>query len=127
MMTLGISPPLLLSLNGQVDITVSRSVGGIWVKGVYKPNAPTTLTIKANIQPILKSTETQMLPEGDRSKEMVKVYTTSELLQRKEGVSPVQGDTFVFDGKTWEVMKVIAYKMGVLSHFKSICVRRELT
>ena len=31
------------------------------------------------------------------------------------------------EGKTWEVMKVISYKMGVMDHYKSICVRRELT
>lgn len=124
---LGISPPLLLPLNGQVEITIKRSVGGSWVKGVYKPRPTTSTTISANIQPVLKSTDTLLLPEGDRSREMVKVYTTFELLQRKEGDSPVQGDTFVFDGKTWEVMRVIGYKMGVLSHFKSICVRREIT
>lgn len=126
-MSLGISPPLLLPLNGQVEITVSRSIGGTRVKGVYKPNPPTTLTIKANIQPILKSTDTMLLPEGDRSKEMIKVYTVIPLIQRTEGANPTQGDTFVFDGKTWEVMKVISYKMGVLDHQKSICVRRELT
>ena len=126
-MSLGISPPLLLPLNGQVEITVSRSSGGTWVKGVYKPNAPVPVVMKANIQPVLKSTETMLMPEGDRSKEMVKVYTTSALIQRTEGITPTQGDTFVFDGKTWEVMKVISYKMGILDHWKSICVRRELT
>lgn len=126
-MSLGISPPLLLPLNGQVEITVNRSSGGTWVKGVYRPNASAPVVIKANIQPILKSTETMLMPEGDRSKEMIKVYTVAPLIQRTEGVSPLQGDTFVFDGKTWEVMKVISYKMGVLDHFKSICVRRELT
>lgn len=126
-MSLGISPPLLLPLNGQVEITVNRSSGGTWVKGVYKPNASVAVVMKANIQPVLKSTETMLMPEGDRSKEMVKVYTTSALVQRTEGVAPTQGDTFVFDGKTWEVMKVISYKMGILDHWKSICVRRELT
>ena len=126
-MSLGISPPLLLPLNGQVEITINRSSGGSWVKGVYRPNATTPLVIKANIQPVLKSTETMLMPEGDRSKEMVKVYTTVPLVQRTEGANPTQGDTFVFDGKTWEVMKVISYKMGILNHTKSICVRRELT
>jgi hypothetical protein len=126
-MNLGISPPLLLTLNGQVEIEVNRSSGGTRIKGVYKPNLPTAITMQANIQPILKSTDTMLMPEGDRSKEMVKVYTTEALIQRTEGVSPTQGDTFVFDGKTWEVMRVVGYKMGVLNHYKAICVRRELT
>lgn len=126
-MSLGISPPLLLPLNGQVEITVNRSSGGTWVKGVYRPNASTPVVMKANIQPVLKSTDTMLLPEGDRSKEMIKVYTVAPLIQRIEGVSPKQGDTFVFDGKTWEVIRVISYKMGILDHHKSICVRRELT
>lgn len=126
-MSLGISPPLLLPLNGQVEITVNRSSGGTWVKGVYRPNTSAPVVMKANIQPVLKSTETMLMPEGDRSKEMIKVYTVAPLVQRTEGVSPLQGDTFVFDGKTWEVIRVISYKMGILSHFKSICVRRELT
>lgn len=123
----GYSVPLLLPLTGIVEVDVQRITGGNWVKGAWVKGTPTTVTIKANIQPVLKSTDTLLLPESDRSKECIKVYTTSELLQRKEGSSPNEGDHVQWDGKTFEVMKVISYKMGVLNHYKAICVRREIT
>lgn len=123
----GFSVPLLLPLTGIIDITITRTVGGSYVKGGWVKGVPTTLTVKANVQPVLKGTDTLLVPEADRSKEMIKVYTTSPLLQRKEGASPNEGDRISYDGKTWEVMKVISYKMGVLDHFKSIAVRVELT
>lgn len=121
------SPPLLLPLTGQIDIVVTSSSGGSYVKGAYVKGAPTSRTIKANVQPVMKGTDTLILPESDRSKEIIKIYTTEPLLSRKEGVAPNEGDLVSYDGKTFEVMKVIEYKMGILNHFKSIAVRKEIT
>ena len=122
-----ISPPLLLPLNGQVSITVTRKVGGEYVNGAWVKPSPTNLTIIANIQPITKSTEVALLPEGDRSKEVIKLYTTSQLFQRREGSSPIEGDLISWDGKSFEVLKVVRYQMGVLDHFRAVCVRKEIT
>lgn len=119
--------PMLLHLTGQAVVEVTRTVGGSFVKGVWQKGTPTTLHIKANVQPLLKGADLLILPEGDRTKELIKVYTTSPLLQRKEGSTPNEGDLIAWDGKVYEVLKVIAYKMGLLDHYKAICVRKELT
>ena len=124
---MSISPPLLFKLTGQVVITVSRSVGGQRVKGAWQDAAPTETEIKANIQPVLSSTDTLFLPEGDRSKVAVKLFTTDELQSRREGSNPVQGDTFIWNGYTYEVRRVISWQMGFLDHYQSIAVRREIT
>lgn len=124
---LGLSPPLLLPLTGIVSVTVLRSSGGAFVKGVWVANDYAPLTIEANIQPVLKGTDTLLVPEGDRSKEIIKIYTTTPLTARVEGASSKQGDIVEWDGKQFEVMKTIEYKMGILNHQKSIAVRRELT
>lgn len=121
------SPPLLLPLTGQIDILVTSSSGGAYVRGVYVKSTPTSRTIKANVQPVLKSTDTLILSEGDRYKEVIKIYTTEPLLSRREGVSPVEGDLVSYNGKVFEVMRVIEYKMGILNHWKSIAVRKEVT
>lgn len=121
------SPPLLLPLTGQIDILVTSSSGGSYVRGVYVKGTPTSRTIKANVQPVLKSTDTLILPESDRSKEIIKIYTTEKLKSRKEGSAPNEGDLVSYDGKTFEVMKVIEYKMGILNHTKAIAVRKEIT
>lgn len=123
----GFSPPLLLPLNGMVDVKVSRRFGGSYVNGNWVKATPTTITITANIQPVMKSTDTMLLPEGDRSKEAIKVYTTTPLYQRKEGANPIDGDIISWDGKSFEVIKVISYKMGILDHHKAMCIRKEIT
>lgn len=121
------SPPLLLPLTGKVTVDVKRSEGGSRTKGVWTNAAQTTITISANIQPVLKGTDTLLVPEGDRSKEIIKIYTTTLLKSRVEGTTSNQGDIVEWDGKQFEVMKVIQYQMGVLDHVKAIAVRRELT
>ena len=124
---MAISPPLLFKLTGQVVITVSRSVGGQRIKGAWQDAAPTQIDVKANIQPVISSTDTLFLPEGDRSKVAVKIFTVDELQSRREGTNPLQGDTFVWNGDTYEVRRVISWQMGLLDHYKSIAVRREIT
>lgn len=121
------SPPLLLPLPGQVSVTVTRAQGGSYVKGVWVANQGVDFIIKANIQPIAKSTDTLNVPEGERSKETIKVYTTTSLVSRKEGDNPVEGDIIHWEGKLFEVRKVSEYKMGILNHTKAIAVRKEIT
>lgn len=120
------SPPLVLPLNGKVNVTVTRREGGQYVKGVWQANSPVSLIISASIQPVAKSTDTLMMLEGDRSKEAIKIYTTSKLLARVEGSSPVEGDLISWDGKVYEVMKVVEYKMGILNHTKAIAVKKDV-
>ena len=121
-----LNPPLLLV--GKVKIDVIRRSSSTYNMGRLVPGVETTVQVSANIQPVQKSTDTMLLPEADRSRAVIKVYTQGETLrQLKEGPNGWAADRFMWDGDLYEVMKVIDYKMGVLNHYKALCQRVELT
>ena len=119
-------PPLLAT--GQVTLDVTRREAATIVRGRPVPGAETQVPVVGNVQPILKSSDTILLPEADRSKACLKVYTKgSEMKALREGGNGWAADRFVWEGDLYEVMKVINYRMGVLNHYKAICMRIELT
>lgn len=122
-----LNPPLLLV--GSVTLDVLRRTSGTIVnrRWVEDPN-PEIVPIVCNVQPILKMSDTLLIPEADRSKACLKVYTKGcEMRALKEGVGGWAADRFIWQGDMYEVMKVINYQMGVLNHYKAICMRVELT
>lgn len=121
-----LNPPLLLVGNVVLDIT--RREAGTYVNGRAVAGTESIVQVTANVQPVQKSTDTLVLPEADRSKAVIKVYTKgAELRQRKEGANGWAADRFTWEGDLYEVMKVINYRMGVLNHYKALCSRVELT
>ncbi len=120
-------PPLLLV--GSVPLDVIRRSSPSYVNGRLVEGSSSTVRIKANVQPVLKSTDTLLIPEADRSKAVLKVYTNgAELRQLKEGPNGWAADRFLWKGDLYEVMKVIDYDTGnLLKHFKALCCRVELT
>lgn len=119
-------PQLLLT--GHVTLDITRRESETIDRGRPVPGAEAIVQVVCNVQPVLKSTDTLLLPEADRSKACLKVYTKGdELRQRKEGVGGHAADRFTWQGDVYEVMKVINYQMGVLNHYKAICMRVELT
>lgn len=121
-----LNPPLLQV--GKVTLDVIRTDPATYNMGRIVPGASTTVQVVANVQPVQKSTDTMLLPEADRSRAVIKVYTQGAALrQLKEGLGGWTADRFMWDGDLYEVMKVIDYKMGVLNHYKALCQRVELT
>ena len=120
-------PPLLLV--GSVTLSVTRQAAGSYVAGRFTPGSTSLVNVRANVQPVLKSTDTMLLPEADRSKAVLKVYTDgAELRQLKEGADGWGADRFTWEGEVYEVMKVISYNTGnQLKHFKALCSRVEQT
>lgn len=119
-------PPLLLT--GQVTLDVIRREAETIDRGRPVPGAESVVQVVCNVQPVLKSTDTYLLPESDRSRVTLKVYTKgAPLFQRKEGDNGHAADQFYWEGELFEVMKVIDYDMGVLNHYKALCMRVELT
>lgn len=119
-------PPLLAT--GQVTLDVTRREAATIVRGRPVRGAETQVPVVGNVQPILKSSDTILLPEADRSKACLKVYTKGgEMKALREGGNGWAADRFVWEGDLYEVMKVINYRMGVLNHYKAICMRIELT
>ena len=121
-----LNPPLLQV--GKVTLEVTRRDAATYNMGRLVTGAETTVQVVANVQPVQKSTDTMLLPEADRSRAVIKVYTQGAALrQLKEGPNGWAADRFMWDGDLYEVMKVIDYKMGVLNHYKALCQRVELT
>ena len=105
-----------MSLLLNEDITIIREgSGGDWVDGHYVPAADEdpAPTAKASIQP-LNGRERLQLPESDRIRQAIKIYTDSALQDN----DIVQRDS---DAKQYEVQKVENWAVfGVLQHYKAI-------
>lgn len=108
-------------LTHKVPVTVLRASPGEWVKGKWVAGTVTSVNIEANVQP-LKGSELTILPESDRTKESIKVYSV-ETLKTLEEVSQEEADVVVWEGKKFKAVKAMTYTMGVLDHTKTICVR----
>ena len=114
-------------LTHTVTATRRRTAPGSYVAGVWTPGASTDTQIQVNIQP-LRGHELFVMPEADRSKEWVKLYTTADIRGISEGTlsnasTPANPDLILWDGRVFEVSKVSTYKMGVLNHTKAIAAR----
>ena len=96
-------------------------INGDWVEGVESPT-----TIQANVHPF-SDYQVSMLPESDRTKSWVWMFTSSLVRQKKEGPEPNGADRFMWEGDLYEVMRVQKYSMRVMDHFEAKCVRVELT
>ena len=120
------NPPLLLT--GHTTLDIIRREAEVIIRGRPSPGAESIVPVVCNVQPVLKSTDTYLLPEADRSRATLKVYSKGDIIrQRKEGVNGHAADRFYWKGELYEVIKVIDYDMGVLNHYKALCMRVELT
>lgn len=119
--------PFGFLLVGKVPLTLYRRGLPTNVRGRLEDPEPIEVVIKANVQPVLKSTDVRMLPEGDRSKAALMVFSNAEIRMQREGPGGWMADTFFWEGVEYEVMKSISYKMGVLDHYEAACMRKELT
>ena len=108
-------------LTRKTSITVLRQGAGSWVKGRWVDGTEAELPIEANVQP-LRGHELQNLPESERSKDSIKVYCV-ETLNTAEEVGKTKADIVVWEGKRWQAIRTMTYKMGVLDHTKTICYR----
>lgn len=106
-------------------LTINRPAPYEWVLGVKTLiGEPTTFNIIANVQP-LNPDELVNMPEDQRTRETLKLYTATLLLTTSE-IAPLHGpDSFVFDGLTYQVQQVMRYKGQHLGHNKAICVRLD--
>lgn len=117
---LGRSTPQFL-LTKTAPIIVLRQGAGSYVNGYWQNGTQETLNREANVQP-MKGWELQSLPESDRSKESIKVYGVDDL-RTVEEVGATKADIVVWQGKKFQVMRVMKYEMGILDHTKAICYR----
>lgn len=94
--------------------TIIRTAPGAYVRGEWVDGAPAPLTIQASVQPVTGQ-ELLVLPEGRRSSDVVKIYTSSELLASAEGQQP---DVLAWRGHSYEISMKADYQSDVINHFK---------
>ncbi len=119
--------PFGFLLVGKVPLTLFRRGLPTEVRGRFVDPEPIEVIIKANVQPVVKSTDVRMLPEGDRSKAVLMVFSNAEIRMQKEGPNGWLPDTFFWEGDEYEIMKSVSYKMGVLDHYEAVAARKERT
>lgn len=120
-----LNPPFLSTK--KKSILVIRKTPGVYTNGRYAEAVPTSLTIEGNIQPGLRFNDTQYLAEGERGRRCIRIYTSSELRTRQEGVGGYDADEVVYNGITYVCKWSHYYDMGVLNHWKAILVEKEST
>lgn len=99
------------------------------VKGrpVLTPIKP-DLVIEGNVQP-MKYHELLLLPESDRTKEWIVIYTDPEqdIRGAMEGDGGWPADEVVWQNLTYKVMRTQQYRMGVLDHKKVLAAREPIS
>lgn len=117
-------PPFFLTRHVFIDVIrigEGRYENYRWVEGEEE-----VLNIKANVQPA-KFKDLQMLPESERTKEYIKVFTVDPLRTIKEGKDGHGADIILWNGNRYRVVQVKNYEMGVLDHYKAICAREPIS
>lgn len=96
--------------------TVKRA-GGAFVSGRWQAGAAEEIGIDASVQPATAK-ELERLPEGQRTRETLAVYTTTELRIAAPGQA---ADRLEHDGVTYEVQSVEPW--GVGGYFKALAAK----
>lgn len=112
-------------LTKKLPITILRKTEGEWIKGRWVEGRTEEIEIEANVQQ-MRGHELVVLPEADRTKDSIKVYSV-ERLRTVEEVKQEEADIVVWEGKHYRAVKTMTYKMGVLNHTKTVCVRYPTT
>jgi hypothetical protein len=113
------------SLIQTTSITLKRSQGS-YVNGKWIDGIATSTTIEANVQPT-PAKELALLPEADRTKEWITVYSVSEMRTAKEGSGGWTADLIVWKGNNYKVMKSQHWEMGTLDHYKAMASREPIS
>lgn len=114
------------SLVKKTPVTILRHSEGSYVDGEWVEGAETSTIIQANVHPF-SDYQVMMLPESDRTKSWLWLFTADLVRQKKEGSSGNGADRFYWQGDLYEVMKVTTWVMSVQDHHEAKCARVELS
>lgn len=87
------------------------------------PTLQTPVEFRASIQP-LSGRDRLLLPEGDRNRNFVRIYTDTQLTMESQ-VGKTLGDIVTYAGKTWQVQETDDWNLNAYKHFKFIAVAFE--
>ena len=93
------------TLGKKLHRVIRVSGTGNYIDGEYIESPSEVIIIKANIQPSMASYRTQLLPEGDRNKEAITIFSNDWLYTARSGVGiPLPCDLVIYRGAMWEVV-----------------------
>ena len=103
---------------------VTRQVddSGKWVDGEWVQADRVVINIYANIQPSLLSYQSKMLPESEREKEAIAVFSNHHLYTARTGEIPLEADLIFYRGAYWKVVVSKPYN-NFGEHCEAIAVR----
>ncbi len=102
-------------------ITIRRMSGnGALVNGVYRGAPTSDSKITASVQ-VLSANEMLLLPEGDRLKEAIKIYSDVPLMVSSND-NLREADVVFWDNRAFEVQKVEKWQQLDLKHYRSIAM-----
>lgn len=114
------------SLVKKIPLDITRQIAGSYVDGEWIEGATSIVTVQANVHPF-SDYQVMLLPEADRTKSWLWVFSASELRSKKEGAGGTGADRFTWNGETYEIMKTQRYQMGVSDHYEAKAARIEKT
>jgi len=121
----GYTRTIPLKLTGSVQLPITRSTAGSYINGKYVAGTTSVVTIKASVQPVMRSTNLSMLSEGDKALAALEIFSPDEIRMVKEGDAAQEADKFQWNDEWYEVMKVVRWQMGIIDHFHAIAKRVE--
>lgn len=105
------------------NLTVLRkSAGGYNDDGVFVDGVTTEITIAANVQPLNTrelSQYTQILPGGNRSALLVKVYSATPLLLDEQTTGQT-ADVIIWRNKAYKIVMQEQWQSNIISHYRYI-------
>lgn len=105
------------------DVQVEQPNTGAYVNGTWTPDAaPQAVTIRMSVQPATDK-DLQILPEGERTRRVLKGYTVTPL-DTAEEPEVKRGDVILYDNTRFEVHHVERW-IGDLSHYKVLMVETD--
>ena len=104
------------------DVEVIRPGVGSYINGVWVNGLNTTLTIRANVQPV-PAIVMETLPEGYRTRSAFILYTNSELFTSDDNNN--NPDIVLLYGKRYFVTKKEIWQNTVIAHYEIIVVKEE--
>lgn len=111
------------SLTGFVPLKVLRGGADSLVNGRPAKGLMVEIELeRANVQP-LNFKEITFMPQGEGTRDWIKVFSYEELRTLSETDEGHQADIVLWKGFKWRVVKVKQYNMGVLDHFVSYAVK----
>ena len=103
---------------------VTRQVddSGKWVDGEWVKADREIINIYANIQPSLLSHQSKMLPESEREKEAIAIFSNHHLYTARTGSVPLEADLLFYLGAYWKVVVSKPYN-NFGEHCEALAVR----